>query len=158
MEKYAIMYMIGGICNMEGGKMNKIIKKMMIIIISILVIFNIPLYSNASESKGTELLGIDDIINSGNSFLEAGNSAITITPTESGLQKISNFVSNVLLTVAIGVTVISTVIMALNFTIQSVEEKAKIKESMIPWVVGIFVSFGAYGIWKITMSVFYQLV
>ena len=77
---------------MEGGKMNKIIKKMMIIIISILVIFNIPLYSNASESKGTELLGIDDIINSGNSFLEAGNSAITITPTESGLQKISNFV------------------------------------------------------------------
>lgn len=136
---------------MDGDKMKKTIKKMLSIIIIFLIIYNIPLYSKATS-------GFDDIINSGNSFLEAGNSSITITPTEDGLQKISNFVSNVLLTVALGVTVISTAIMALNFTIQSVEDKAKIKEAMIPWVVGIFVSFGAYGIWKITMSVFYQLV
>lgn len=133
--------------------MNKIIKKIIMITICFFVIFNIPLYSNASET-----LGIDDIIDSGNSFLEAGNSAITITPTEDGMQGISNFISNVLLTVAVGVTALSTAVMALNFTIQSVEDKAKIKESMIPWVIGIFVSFGAFGIWKITMGLFYQLV
>jgi len=36
--------------------------------------------------------------------------------------------------------------------------KAKIKESMVPWMIGILVSFGAYGIWRITMSVFYGIL
>ena len=48
--------------------------------------------------------------------------------------------------------------MAINFAIQSVEDKAKVKESMVPWIIGIFISFGAYGIWKITMTIFYGMV
>ena len=37
----------------------------------------------------------------------------------------------------------------ISVTPKNVEEKAKIKESMVPWIIGIFVSFGAFGIWKI---------
>lgn len=138
---------------LEGDKMNKITKSTLIIIISTLLIFSIPLYSKA--------MTFDEIKENGDSFLSAGDSEennVSITPSEEGLKKISNTVSNVLLTVALGVTLISAVVMGINFTVQSVEDKAKIKESMVPWIIGIFVSFGAYGIWKITMSVFYQLV
>ena len=35
--------------------------------------------------------------------------------------------------------------------------RAKIKEAMVPWVIGIFVSFGAYGIWKLVMNIFYKI-
>lgn len=126
-------------------------KIILITIISALLIFNIPQYSKAALSP-------DDIMSAGDSFLNADSEGVAAgTPSESDLKDISNTVSGVLLTIALGVTLISAVMMGINFTIQSVEDKAKIKESMVPWIIGIFVSFGAYGIWRITMSIFYQL-
>ena len=131
--------------------MSKNIKIISMILISTLLIFNIPIYSNA----------FDDIISAGQDFLNpedgGGGSTPVAAPTQDDLQPLSNMVSNVLLTIALAVTLISAVIMGISFAIQSVEDKAKIKESMIPWVIGIIISFGAYGIWRITMSVFYDL-
>lgn len=34
----------------------------------------------------------------------------------------------------------------------SIEEKANIKESLIPFVIGCIVVFGAFGIWRIFVS------
>lgn len=135
--------------------MKKLIKITLIMLISIILIFNNPIYSNA------EGITLDSVISSGDSFLNINNrdnATPVITPDETKLQAISNTVSNVLLTIALGVTLISAVMMGINFTIQSVEDKAKIKESMVPWIIGIIVSFGAYGIWRITMGVFYDLI
>jgi len=134
---------------MEGDRMNNTIKRTLLILISAIFIVSIPLYSNA--------FSFDDVIGAGNDFLNQGSSSTAAAPTEERLRPISNAVSNILLTIAFGVTLISAAIMAINFTIQSVEDKAKIKESMVPWIIGIFVSFGAYGIWRIVMSVFYSL-
>ena len=44
---------------------------------------------------------------------------------EADLHNLSNFVSGVLLTIAIGVTLISGMVMGINFMVQSVEDKAK---------------------------------
>jgi len=128
----------------------KIISKIIIItIISTLIIFNIPLYSKATTTS------LDGIIDKGNSFLnESGSSSNVAQPSKDGLKELSDSVSGILLTIALGVTVISVAIMGINFIIQSVEEKAKIKESMVPWIIGIFISFGAYGIWNITIRIF----
>ena len=129
--------------------MKNVTIRILILLISIIVILNLPTYSEAAS--------FENIINDANSFLNAGDSSVAGTPNETELQEISQTVSNVLLTIALGVTMISAVVMAINFTIQSVEDKAKIKESMIPWMIGIFISFGAYGIWRITMGIFYSL-
>ena len=129
--------------------MVKVIKKILPILISVMLIFSIPICSEAST--------LDDIITSGNDFLSQSSSSTVGTPDESKLKDISATVSGILLTIAIVVTVISTVVMGINFVIQSVEEKAKIKESMVPWIIGIIISFGAYGIWKVTMGIFYQI-
>ena len=127
--------------------MSKNIKIIFVIIISILLIFSIPIYSNA----------FDKILSDGKSFIEVGNSGtgITIADQESKIKEISNTVSSILLTIALGATVISGVVMGINFAMQSVEDKAKIKESMVPWIIGIVISFGAYGIWKLVMGIFY---
>ena len=153
MEKRGIMIYERIILNIEGDKMKIATKVILITIISAMLIFNIPLYSKAA-------LSLDDVMSAGDSFLEAdsnGGGVTAGTPSESDLKNISNAVSGILLTIALGVTLISGVMMGINFTIQSVEDKAKIKESMVPWIIGIFISFGAYGIWRITMNIFYQL-
>ena len=62
-----------------------------------------------------------------------------------------------LLSIAIGVTILSGVALGIKFVTQSIEDKAKIKEAMVPWVIGILVSFGAFTIWEIAVNVFQNL-
>ena len=131
--------------------MKKTIQKIMIVLITIFLIFNIPSYSKADFSFDSLLSDADDFISQGSSSSSQGI-------TQGELKPISDSIANILLVIAVGVTLISAVMMAINFTIQSVEDKAKIKESMVPWIIGIFVTFGAYGIWRITMTIFYGLI
>ena len=128
--------------------MTKYIKILFIIMMLIVINLVIPIYSQA--------FSLEDVINSGNDFLNADGGQ-TLPVKESSLQDLSNTVSGILLSIAIIVTLISAVVMGINFAIQSVEDKAKIKESMIPWVIGIFISFGAFTIWKIVMAIFYKI-
>ncbi len=34
----------------------------------------------------------------------------------------------------------------------SVEQKAKVKDSLVPYIVGCIVIFGAFGIWKLVLT------
>lgn len=130
---------------------NKMIKKVLLILVMAILIINIPLYSKADNP-------FDNILNAGNDFISEGQQSTAIGIESSRMEPLSNFISNTLLVIAVGVTLITAAMMAINFTIQSMEEKAKIKEAMVPWIIGIFVTFGAYGIWRITMTVFYGLI
>lgn len=130
---------------------NKMIKKALLIFVIAILIISIPLYSKADNP-------FDNILNAGNDFISEGQQSTAIGIESSKMKPLSDFISNTLLVIAVGVTLITAAMMAINFTIQSIEDKAKIKESMVPWIIGIFVTFGAYGIWRITMTVFYGLI
>ena len=129
-------------------------KKMLfkICLITLLVLCSLSLYSTTCMADSS----LDDIMNNGNSFLNAGSESSTMID-QNDLKSLSNFISGVLLTIAIGVTVITGAIMGLNFITQSIEEKAKVKESMVPWIIGIIVSFGAFTIWEVAVNLFQPL-
>ena len=129
-------------------------KKMLfkICLITLLVLCSLSLYSTTCMADSS----LDDIMNNGNSFLNAGSESSTMID-QNDLKSLSNFISGVLLTIAIGVTVITGAIMGLNFITQSIEEKAKVKESMLPWIIGIIVSFGAFTIWEVAVNLFQSL-
>lgn len=129
-------------------------KKMLfkICLITLLVLCSLSLYSTTCMADSS----LDDIMNNGNSFLNAGSES-SIMIDQNDLKSLSNFISGVLLTIAIGVTVITGAIMGLNFITQSIEEKAKVKESMVPWIIGIIVSFGAFTIWEVAVNLFQSL-
>ena len=129
-------------------------KKMLfkICLITLLVLCSLSLYSPTCMADSS----LDDIMNNGNSFLNAGSESSTMID-QNDLKSLSNFISGVLLTIAIGVTVITGAIMGLNFITQSIEEKAKVKESMVPWIIGIIVSFGAFTIWEVAVNLFQSL-
>lgn len=129
-------------------------KKMLfkVCLITLLILCNLSVYSTTCMADGS----LDDVMNHGNSFLNAGSESSTMID-QNDLKSLSNFISGVLLTIAIGVTVITGAIMGLNFITQSIEEKAKVKESMVPWVIGIIVSFGAFTIWEVAVNLFQSL-
>ena len=129
-------------------------KKMLfkICLITLLVLCSLSLYSTTCMADSS----LDDIMINGNSFLNAGSESSTMID-QNDLKSLSNFISGVLLTIAIGVTVITGAIMGLNFITQSIEEKAKVKESMVPWIIGIIVSFGAFTIWEVAVNLFQSL-
>ena len=93
---------------------------------------------------------VDNVMQGAKDFLEAGDET---TIDEGELQNNSKFLYNLLLAFGIIVAVVVGMILGLQFMTASVEEKAKIKESLIAYVVGCVVVFGAFGIWRLAVRV-----
>lgn len=70
-----------------------------------------------------------------------------------GLRDTSNTIYNALLAIGIMVAIIIAMILGIQFIVASADEKAKIKEALIPFVVGCFVAFGAFTIWKLAVNI-----
>lgn len=120
----------------------KILMSILLIIMNIMI-FNV----NIVHAEG-----ISDIITGGDSFLEAGkngNAAID----ETKLQSTSTMIYNVLLILGICVAVIISSVLGIKFMIGSAEEKAQIKDALIPFIIGCIIVFGAFGIWKIFVNI-----
>ena len=60
---------------------------------------------------------------------------------------------NILLVIGMAVAVGIGTVLGIKFLMGSMEEKAQIKESLIPFIIGCIVVFGAFGIWKAVISV-----
>lgn len=123
------------------------IKKGLIIIL-IIVINIMFLNINIVQAEG-----ITDVFTGGDSFLAAGkeDSSTSIDKTE--LQNTSQMIYNMLLVLGICVAVVIAAILGIKFMIGSVEEKAQVKDALIPFVIGCVVVFGAFGIWKIFVTI-----
>ena len=77
---------------------------------------------------------------------------IYVTPEN--LQSTSKIINNVLLAVAIGVAFVVITLLGINIMVQSAEEKAKVKEALVPFSIGALIAFGAFGIWNIVVKIF----
>ncbi len=94
---------------------------------------------------------VDDVIDGASSFLNIGDD-MTVKYNE--LHDTSNFIYNLLLAVAIILAVTLGMVIGIKFMMAGIEEKAKIKEQLVPYVVGCVVVFGAFGIWKLAITIF----
>lgn len=125
-----------------GDKMNT--KKISISIITILLLINIILVPKT--------FAMSDIIGQGKGFLEKGEGGDEVINATT-LGEINSEIYNVLLVCGIGVAVIVGAILGITFIISSAEGKAKISETLVPYIVGCFVVFGAFTIWKIVVNI-----
>lgn len=120
---------------------NKFINILMLVVI----ICVIPITSFAGTA-------IDDVVSDGDSFLDHASSPDTvINITE--LSDFSGDVYNLILSIGMVVAVVVGSILGIKFMISSVDEKAKIKETLIVYGIGCAVLFGAFTIWKIVMAI-----
>lgn len=93
-----------------------------------------------------------DIISAGDDFLNSGDPADSVID-ETKLSNVSSKIYNILLVCGIGVAVIVGAVLGITFIMSSAEGKAKVSETLVPYIVGCFVVFGAFGIWKIAIEI-----
>lgn len=152
------------------NKVEKILKKLLTAMIIFQITF-VPI-SNASAW--------DDIFNQGDAFInegkygheeengewvggqnvrdgegnikidENGNPVTIIDQTQ--MQESIDTIYTVLLYIGIALSVIIGAILGIKFMLGTVEEQAKVKETLIPYALGCIVVFGAFGIWKFMMQ------
>ena len=127
---------------MNKSKMNKIL----LIFICLLLIF--VLFSNFTYS-----FGLSEVISSGDNFIQAGLEDTNPTIEENDIQEMSNLIYNTLLIIAIIIAVIGGMVIGIRFMTGSIEEKAKIKETLIPYIAGCIVIFGAFTIWALVVNI-----
>lgn len=117
---------------------------------SLICIIFVVILSNTFCLPVSHALG--DVFSSGKDFLSKGNSIeTTLNTTE--LQAGSKFVYNTLLGIAIMVAIIVAMVLGIQFMAASADEKAKVKEAILPFIVGCIVVFGAFTIWKIAVNI-----
>ena len=122
-------------------------KKMLISILIALLLISLSITTVQAASIG-------DIFDDAEGFISTGESAGTSGAiSESSLQNMSNLIYNILLILGIAIAVIIGVVLGIQFMTGGVEEKAKVKDSLIPYVAGCVVIFGAFTIWKIVITI-----
>lgn len=124
--------------------MNRILKIITIILISF-IIFTISPYNNAYATS------IDDIITGADDFVSDGTGSPPMNVND--LKSMSDTIYNILLVVAIVVAVIVGLAIGIKFMTGSVSEKAQVKETLIPYIAGCVVIFGAFAIWKFIIEI-----
>lgn len=121
--------------------------KKILIIFFIIIIINV-MFLNINVVRAS---GISDVITSGDSFIEAGESE-DVSIDETKLKDTSSMIYKILLILGICVAVVIAAILGIKFLIGSVEEKAQIKDALLPFIIGCIVVFGAFGLWNIFVT------
>ena len=113
----------------------------------ILIIFVLMICSTHIVQATT----ISDIIQGADGFITSGSSTDVIATDK--LKSASDIIYNILLILGTIIAVIVGVVLGIQFIMGSVEQKAKVKDSLIPFIVGCVVIFGAFGIWKLVITI-----
>lgn len=122
--------------------MKNIVKKLFLIVIVLIILFSI----------NTKVFALSEIISDGQSFLQkADQTKADIDVT--GLQDLSGYLYNILLAAGVVIAVIVATVLGVQFMLGGAEGQAKVKEMLIPFVVGCVIVFGGFGFWKIAMTV-----
>lgn len=124
--------------------MNKSIFIKFIMTLLVVILINGMFYSSS--------YAMGEVISEGKDFLSAGSAATTVIKQDQ-LKSTSNYIYNTLLAVAIVVAVIVAMVLGIQFMWASADEKAKVKEALMPFVVGCVIVFGSFTIWKVAVNI-----
>lgn len=97
--------------------------------------------------------GFDKIFKGANNFIEEGDPSNAIPGGEDAYKDMSSILYNVLFTIGVVIAVIVGIWIGIQFMTSGVEQKAKVKETLIAYVVGCIVIFGAFTIWKLVVTI-----
>ena len=124
--------------------------KFFITIILMIFLLQIFLFQNISiAANGDEKRDIGSVISQGEEWINGGKIQID----NNKLRLSQSFIYNSLLAVGIIITVIWGGFLGIKFMLASAEDKADIKQALIPYAIGCAVIYGAFGIWKIVITV-----
>lgn len=96
----------------------------------------------------------DDIFDIGDNFLNEGKNASNNIIEDEAAKTEFNRIYNILFGIGIALSVIIGAVLGIKFMLGTVDEQAKVKEMLMPYIIGCVVIFGAFGIWKLMINIF----
>ena len=105
--------------------------------------------SKEDTTVGNAEKSLENMISDADNFINRGETTINQTT----LSNFSKTMYNILLAVGVVVAVIVGAIIGLKFMTDSIEEKVKAKELLVPYIVGCVVVFGGFAIWKLVVTI-----
>lgn len=121
-------------------------KKIFCIFIILILIF-------IFSSTIVQAISISNIVGGADNFVNSGKDGSANTIDGNILSETSDLIYNTFLIVGVCVAVLIGTVLGIQFITGSVEQKVKVKESLIPFVVGCVVIFSAFGIWKLVIEI-----
>lgn len=134
-----------------------------IILISLMIVFSstyvyatpgeivqstIKLADKDTKKEDTDI-NLENAISGADKFLKKGEEQVD----ESEIQQASNSLVNIFMAAGMIIAVVYVGILGIKYMFGAVEEKAEIKETLIPFIVGCVVVFGAFTIWKLIILI-----
>lgn len=120
------------------------------IIGSILLIFIIIVFCTGPVANASLL---SDSVKNGKSFLDSSsNSKSTVNIDEKKFASLSNDIYRTLLIISFVVVAVIGIVLGIKFMLAGVEEKADVKKSLIVFLIGAGVAYGAFGIWSVVVN------
>lgn len=130
----------------------KVYKKNIInIILTFIFICTFMQNTYATEIKLADKSTMGGIISDGDDFLSNGTSQESPI-NDSALKSGSSTLYNVLVAIGVGVVVIWGVVIGIQFVTGTLEDKAEMKKSLVPYIIGCVIIFGAFGIWRLVLN------
>ena len=119
--------------------------------ITIILVITFLLLSFSASYSRTNASALSNIVSGADGFIQNGQGSSKIDNDD--IHNLSDSLYNILLIIGTVIAMIVGVVLGIQFITGSVEAKSKVKESLIPYVVGCIVIFGAFGIWKLAITV-----
>lgn len=119
-------------------------------IVILLVTFLLVSFSmNYSYTKAAAL---SNIVSGADGFIKDGQTGDSKIDNQD-IHNLSDSIYNILLIIGTIVAMIVGVVLGIQFITGSIEAKSKVKESLIPYITGCIVIFGAFAIWKLAITI-----
>ena len=122
---------------------------------SIILLITFLLLIVLSNYSYTSATSIGDIMSGADNFIQNGQGTQQIS--NENIRDLSDTIYNILLIIGTAIAMIVGVVLGIQFITGSVEAKSKVKESLIPYFTGCVVIFGAFGIWKLVITIFQEI-
>ena len=135
--------------------MNRVIK-IFIILIFALTIFGQLNRVYAANEINQKKSNLGDIFTTGDDFIRKGSDGQDAIDAEQ-LRTNASSIFKILSTIGVILSVIIGGILGIKFMMASAEDKAQIKEMLIPYIVGCVVIYGAVAIWTIVVKIMEQI-
>lgn len=119
--------------------------------ITIILLMTFLLLSFSANYSRTNAAALSNIVSGADGFIQNGQGSSKIDNDD--IHNLSDSLYNILLIIGTVIAMIVGVVLGIQFMTGSIEVKSKVKESLIPYVVGCIVIFGAFGIWKLAITV-----
>ncbi len=118
----------------------------------IIVLATFLLVSFSMNYSYTNAASLDNMVSGADSFIKDGQNGSAKIDNKD-IHNLSDMLYNILLIIGTIVAMIVGAVLGIQFMTGSIEAKSKVKESLIPYITGCVVIFGAFAIWKLAVMV-----